>query len=184
MLGLSADESEMVLYAAPLHDIGKIGIPDRILLKEGPLDPDEWEVMKTHATTGANLLSGGRSALVQMAELIALTHHERWDGSGYPLGLKGEQIPLVSRICAVCDAFDAMVTDRPYQAAIPVADALAEIARESGRHFDPQVADAAQEMLPLLRALPEGADAPPAPGHATGVRELRLVASAAISSET
>jgi putative two-component system response regulator len=128
--------------AAPLHDLGKIGIPDQILLKPGKLTPEEFAIMQTHTTIGAALLANGRSDLVQMAECIALNHHERWDGGGYPRGLQGEQIPLVGRLVAVADAFDAMIHVRPYKPAYPVADALAEIAAQSGRQFDPQLVSA------------------------------------------
>ena len=132
----------MLLHAAPMHDIGKIAIPDRILLKPGKLEPDEWEIMKSHAAVGAELLAGSRSPVVQLGEVIALTHHERWDGTGYPRGLRGEEIPLVARIIAVCDVFDALVSDRPYKTAWSVEDALEEIKSERGKHFEPRLADA------------------------------------------
>jgi putative two-component system response regulator len=127
----------MLRHASPMHDVGKIGIPDRVLLKPGKLDPDEWEVMKTHAAIGADLLSGSKSPLVQMAATIALTHHERWDGTGYPYRLHGEGIPLVGRIAAVCDVFDALTSERPYKRAWPVEESLEEIRRGAGTHFDP-----------------------------------------------
>jgi len=131
----------MLRHAAGLHDIGKIGIPDATLLKPAQLDPDEWEMMKLHATIGADLLVGSRSPFLQLAEVIARTHHERWDGSGYPAGLRGEEIPLAGRICAICDAFDAMTSARPYKDARPRADALAEIERCRGTQFDPALVD-------------------------------------------
>jgi HD-GYP domain-containing protein (c-di-GMP phosphodiesterase class II) len=184
-IGMSEEESRMLLYAAPLHDIGKIGIPDRILLKAGKLDADEWAVMKTHTTEGAKLLAGSRSEVVQMAEIIALTHHEKWDGSGYPLGLAGEQIPLVSRVCAACDVFDALISTRPYKAAWPIESALAEIERESGRHFDPRIADRALELIPDLYERSDGsgpahaADLPPqAPAPTPPYDAVRLARSA------
>jgi response regulator RpfG family c-di-GMP phosphodiesterase len=141
-VGLGNGEAELLRHAAAMHDVGKIGIPDRVLLKAGKLDAEEWELMKTHTTLGAQILSGSRSELLQLAETIALTHHERWDGSGYPAGLAGEEIPLVGRICAVCDVFDALISERPYKRAWSRREALAEIARGSGSHFDPRLADA------------------------------------------
>ena len=138
--GMSPEECDMLLHAAPMHDVGKIGIPDRILLKPGKLGPAEWEVMQSHTTIGARVLEGSDSPVVQMAETIALMHHERWDGSGYPHGIEGEDIPLVARICAVCDVFDALISERPYKRPWPVPDALAEIERQGGAHFDPRLA--------------------------------------------
>lgn len=137
--GLSVDEQEMVTRAAPMHDIGKIGIPDRILLKPGPLTPEEWQVMRTHAEIGADLLAGSSSPLIQMALTIALTHHERWDGNGYPRKLAGTDIPLVGRIVAVADVFDALTSVRPYKHAWTVEEATVEMLSGSGRHFDPEL---------------------------------------------
>ncbi len=139
--GMSEEAAEMLLYAAAMHDVGKIGIPDRVLLKPGPLDPDEWEIMKTHTRIGADILSGSSSPLLRMAEEIALTHHERWDGSGYPRGLSGEEIPLVGRISAICDVFDALTSKRPYKEAWPAAVALEEVWAQRGRHFDPRLVE-------------------------------------------
>ncbi|HEX2232495.1 MAG TPA: CHASE2 domain-containing protein, partial [Thermoleophilaceae bacterium] len=119
--GMDAEEADMVRRASAVHDVGKIGVPDSILRRAGALDEDEWEIMKAHTTMGAAMLSGSRSALIRLAETIALTHHERWDGSGYPAGLAGEEIPLVGRICAICDTFDALVSERPYKPAWPLA---------------------------------------------------------------
>jgi len=141
-LGLPDREVELIRRAAPLHDIGKVGIPDAILLKPGKLSGEEFETIKTHTTIGAEILSGSRSPLLVMAEQIALTHHERWDGQGYPHGLRSEQIPLSGRIVAVADVFDALTHDRPYKRAWHVREALAEILREAGRHFDPEVVQA------------------------------------------
>jgi putative two-component system response regulator len=138
-LGLPAEEVELIRLAAPLHDLGKIGIPDRILLKPDILTSEEMEQMKSHSAIGARILSGGRHGLLRMAEEIARTHHERWDGSGYPNGLAGEAIPLTGRIVAVADAFDALRHERPYKPAWPIADVLAEITRQSGDKFDPRV---------------------------------------------
>jgi CHASE2 domain-containing sensor protein len=149
-VGMSADDAELLRRASVMHDVGKIGVPDNILRKPGSLDPGEWEIMKTHTTIGARILSGSRSPLVRMAETIALTHHERWDGSGYPAGLAGEDIPLVGRICAVCDVFDALLSDRPYKVAWPVDAALEEIRQMGGWHLDPHLAELFLELAPQL----------------------------------
>jgi CHASE2 domain-containing sensor protein len=138
--GVDAEAAEVLRHASAMHDVGKIAIPDAILRKPGPLTDEEWEVMKTHTTIGADLLAGSRSPLVQMGEVIARTHHERWDGTGYPAGLAGEGIPLVGRICAVADVFDALTSPRPYKHAWTVDEALEEIAAQSGKHFDPRLA--------------------------------------------
>jgi CHASE2 domain-containing sensor protein len=141
-IGIDVHEAELLRHASAMHDVGKIGIPDRVLLKPAKLDAEEWELMKTHTTLGAQILSGSRSELLQLAEEIALTHHERWDGSGYPAGLAGEAIPLTGRICAVCDVYDALISERPYKRAWSREDALAEIRRGAGSHFDPRLAEA------------------------------------------
>jgi len=154
-IGWDEEACEMLLYASPMHDIGKIGIPDRILLKEGKLTPEEWEVMKSHATIGAELLSGSSSPLMQMAMEIALSHHEKWDGTGYPRGLKGEEIPLVGRIVALCDVFDALTTERPYKQAWSVEEVIAEIDRQSGKHFDPKLVEAFKSILPKILQIRE-----------------------------
>jgi putative two-component system response regulator len=148
--GMDAEEAELVRHASAMHDVGKIAIPDSILRKPGPLSEDEWELMKRHTTIGADLLAGSRSPVVQMGEVIARTHHERWDGTGYPAGLAGEDIPLVGRICAVADVFDALISVRPYKAAWTVEATLAEIARQSGRQFDPRLAALLLDMGPEL----------------------------------
>jgi putative two-component system response regulator len=144
------DFCDLLFEASAMHDIGKIGIPDSILLKPGRLDRDEWEIMKTHTTKGAEILSGHKSVLVQTAEAIALTHHEKWDGSGYPRGLAGEEIPLVGRIVAVCDVFDALTSKRPYKEAWALEDALQEIRARSGAAFDPKIVDTFFRALPDL----------------------------------
>ncbi len=141
-LGLPPDEVALIREAGPLHDVGKIGIPDTILLKPGRITPEEFEQMKTHTTIGAKILSSGHSALVRLAEVIALSHHERWDGTGYPLGLSAEAISLPARIVAVADVFDALTHERPYKEAWPVAKAVAEIRAQAGRQFDPRVVEA------------------------------------------
>jgi CHASE2 domain-containing sensor protein len=140
--GLDAHTAEMIRHASALHDVGKIAIPDSVLLKPGKLDAAEWELMKTHPTAGARLLSGSQSALLQLGETIALTHHERWDGRGYPAGLAGDEIPLAGRICAICDTYDAMISKRPYKDAGAPEDALAEIERQAGSQFDPALVEA------------------------------------------
>lgn len=139
--GLSEKIAEKLLNASAMHDIGKIGIPDAVLLKPGKLDGKEWEIMKTHAQMGADLLDGSSSPLMVMARDIALTHHEKWDGSGYPNGLAGEAIPLVGRIVAVADVFDALTSVRPYKRAWPMDEALAFLRENAGRHFDSYVVD-------------------------------------------
>ncbi len=137
----SVDEVALIGRAAPLHDIGKIGIPDSILLKPGRLTEHEFEIMKRHTTIGAEMLGGSRSLLLQLAERIALTHHERWDGGGYPAGLAGEEIPMAGRIVAVADVFDALTHERPYKAAWSIEDAVREIVNQRGKQFDPAVVD-------------------------------------------
>jgi CHASE2 domain-containing sensor protein len=140
--GMDPTEAEMLRYASAMHDVGKIGTSDAILLKPGPLTEAEWAAMREHTTIGASILAGSPSALIQMAETIALTHHERWDGSGYPRGLKGEDIPLVGRICAICDVFDALTSNRPYKGPWSVTQALAECRQGRGTLFDPKLLDA------------------------------------------
>ena len=141
-LGLLDEVVQLVRLAAPLHDVGKIGIADTILLKPGRLTPDEFRIMTTHTRIGGQILSGSQSALLQLAEKIALTHHECWDGGGYPLGLRGEDIPLAGRIVGVADVYDALTNQRPYKEAWPAADAAAEIERLSGTKFDARVVQA------------------------------------------
>lgn len=148
--GLTETESKLLQQASPMHDIGKIGIPDRILLKPSSLEPEEWAIMQTHTTIGTELLSRDGSALMRMAHDAALTHHEKWDGSGYPQGLSGESIPLVGRITAICDVFDALTSQRPYKPAWPVADAVAEIRQQSGRQFEPRLVKTFCLILPEL----------------------------------
>ena len=140
-LGMHPVMVDLVRQAAPLHDIGKIGVADSILLKSGPLTPEEVDVMRQHTHIGAEILSRGDSPILLIATEIALYHHERWDGRGYCAGLKGEEIPLTARIVAVVDAYDAMTNDRPYRAAQPIGEALAEIEAASGTQFDPRVVD-------------------------------------------
>jgi putative two-component system response regulator len=141
-IGLPDTQVELLRLAAPLHDLGKIAIADDVLRKPGKLTVDEFEQMKTHTTAGAQMLAGSPFALLAMAEQSALTHHERWDGSGYPTGLAGEAIPITGRIVAVADVFDALTHTRPYKPAWSTADAITEMTSQTGRHFDPQVLEA------------------------------------------
>jgi sensor domain CHASE-containing protein len=138
-MAMPKDETQRLRFAARLHDLGKIAIPDVILFKPEALNREEWSLMRTHAALGAQMLERSQSPLLEMAAEIALTHHERWDGEGYPRGLAGENIPLVGRIVAVADAFDAMISQRPYKAAWTQDQAIAEIERSAGTHFDPEV---------------------------------------------
>jgi putative two-component system response regulator len=139
-MGLPEPDVEVLRRAAPLHDIGKIGIPDTILLKRGPLTPEEFALMQSHARIGAEILSGSEFAILNSAEQIAAAHHERWDGRGYPNGLAGAAIPLSARMVAVADVFDALTHERPYKDAWPLARAVEEIALLGGTQFDPEVA--------------------------------------------
>ncbi len=140
-LGLSAAEARLVGEAAPLHDIGKVGIPDAILLKRGPLTPAEFETIKGHAAAGAHILAGGESELLRLAEQVALTHHERWDGTGYPQGLVGDAIPLAGRLVAIVDVFDALTSERPYKRAWTLDRAASHLHADRARHFDPELLD-------------------------------------------
>jgi putative two-component system response regulator len=141
-MGLPDEKVDLILRASRLHDVGKIAIPDGILLKSRELTAEEFELVKTHTTVGAHLLSGGHSPLIKMAETIALTHHERWDGTGYPQGLRAEAIPIESRILAVADSFDALTHDRHHRMALSITEAVEEIERQRGKQFDPDVVDA------------------------------------------
>ena len=138
-MGLGQKTVEAILHAAPMHDIGKIGIPDSILLKPGKLNPQEWQIMKQHPVIGANILTGSKIGFVQMGAMIAATHHERWDGSGYPRGLKERQIPLAGRIVALADVFDALTSKRPYKEAFSIEKAHRIIAEQRAMQFDPDV---------------------------------------------
>lgn len=148
--GLPDVECETLLMATPMHDIGKVATPDRILLKPGKLDADEWTIMKQHTIAGYEILKDSQSELLQTAAQIALSHHEKFDGSGYPYGLKGQDIPLCGRICAVSDVFDALTSERPYKHAWPAEQAIDEIDRLSGSHFDPDLVRAFHEALPQI----------------------------------
>ncbi len=152
-LGVPPEEREILRYAASLHDIGKIAIPDRILQKPGPLTPEEREQMQKHVLFGADLLLGGHHPIMNAAYNIALTHHEAWNGRGYPNGLSAAQIPLCGRIVALCDTFDALISERPYKEAWPVDEAVIEILRLSGQRFDPVVVNAFCRALPKIQEL-------------------------------
>ena len=145
--GMNEEEAHMLMLASPMHDIGKIGVPDHILKKNGKLDAEEWEMMKRHVEFGGQILGHHDSELLVMARTIALTHHEKWDGSGYPKGLAGEDIPLVGRITALADVFDALTSERPYKKAWPVEEALNLIRSERGKHFDPELVDKMDSIL-------------------------------------
>lgn len=148
--GCSPAWAEDLLNAAPMHDVGKIGIPDAVLRKPGPLDADEWATMRRHPEIGAEIIGEHPSGVLQLAREIALAHHEKWDGSGYPRGLAGEAIPLSARIVAIADVFDALTTRRPYKEPWPVQDALDHIAAQAGKHFDPALVALFAPLLPQL----------------------------------
>lgn len=152
-LGMDPYFSEQLIHAAPMHDIGKIGIPDHVLLKPGKLNDEELALMRKHPEMGAKILDNSTSPLIRLAHSVALYHHEKWDGSGYPFGLKGEAIPIEARIVAVADVFDALLNKRPYKEAWPVEAAVAEIESNRGKHFDPAIVDAMLQCLPDLLAI-------------------------------
>lgn len=152
-IGLPQKRSDLLRLAAPLHDVGKIGIPDAILLKPGKLDTQEFETMKNHAEIGHRLLTGSSAELLRLAATIALTHHERWDGTGYPRGLSDHAIPIDGRIVAVADVFDALTSTRPYKTAMPIPEALAILKASRGTHFDPEVVDAFLDLSEEMAAI-------------------------------
>lgn len=141
-MGLDEKMIETILYASPMHDLGKIGIPDQILLKPAKLNPAEWKIMMTHTVIGAKILKGSDAEIIRLGEIIARSHHEKWDGSGYPDGLAGIDIPIAGRITAIADVFDALTSKRPYKEPFSVEDSLIIIREGSGSHFDPDVVDA------------------------------------------
>ncbi|HLA26686.1 MAG TPA: HD domain-containing phosphohydrolase [Syntrophales bacterium] len=141
-LGLHKDIVETILYASAMHDAGKIGIPDNIIMKQGKLDSDEWEIIKQHTTIGGEILSGSDSEFIKLAKIIALTHHEKWDGSGYPNNLLGTAIPLEGRITAIADAFDALTSKRPYKEPFTIEESFRIIREGRAIHFDSEVVDA------------------------------------------
>ncbi len=138
-----------------MHDVGKIGIPDKVLLKPGKLEGEEWTKMQTHVEVGASILSGSDSKLMQLAEEIARTHHEKYDGTGYPNGLKGEEISIEGRIVPICDVFDALTSVRPYKKAWTVEDAVELLKKEKGKHFDPDLVDKFVSILPEILEIRE-----------------------------
>jgi putative two-component system response regulator len=152
-IGLPDDHCELMRLASQLHDIGKVTVPDSILLKPGKLTPKEFEIIKGHAATGHEMLAGSTSEVVQLGALIAHTHHERWDGSGYPRGLAGGDIPIEGRIAAVADVFDALTSDRAYRPALPIKSATKMMNAQRGRHFDPALVDAFFASLPAIVAI-------------------------------
>jgi putative two-component system response regulator len=152
-VGFTKEQGELLLTTSPLHDIGKIAIPDSILLKPSSLEPHEFEIIKTHTTLGARMLSGSDSVFLKMAEKIALTHHEKWDGSGYPNGIKGDEIPLIGRICALADVFDALSSARPYKKAWTFEETMEEIKKLKGTHFDPKLVEAFNDIKKDIKAV-------------------------------
>jgi len=152
--------AELILNASPMHDIGKIGIPDSILLKKGPLTDEEFALMRSHPEMGARIIGDHDSELMRMAREIALSHHEKWDGSGYPNHLTGDATPISGRITAIADVFDALTSARPYKKAWTVNEAVAEIDRLQGKHFDPQLVPVFHEVLPEIRDIKDKYDEP------------------------
>lgn len=160
-LGIDESWCQLLLNAAPMHDVGKIGIPDSILLKPGPLTPEEWAIMKRHPVIGAEIIGSETNELLRMSSEIALCHHEKWDGSGYPNGLKGAEIPLSARIVAIADVFDALTTERPYKSAWTVEAAVNLVTENAGRHFDPELVQIFLSVLPeILEIRQEHAEHP------------------------
>ncbi len=153
VLGWKTQELENLLHAAPMHDIGKIGIPDAILLRPGKLSGEEWSIMKTHTSIGAHILSGDDSDLLRLAEVIALSHHEKWDGTGYPAGLAGDAIPTSGMIVSISDVFDALTSERPYKKAWTVDAAVSYITENSGTHFAPNLVTIFLDQLPKILAV-------------------------------
>ncbi len=154
--GLTDDVAEMIFHASPMHDIGKIGVPDRILLKPGRLDPEEMTIMRRHAEIGAMMLGGHPAPILLLAHSIALHHHEKWDGSGYPNGVTGEAIPIEARIVAICDVFDALTSARPYKRAWTIEAAVAHLREQSGSHFDPRLVEVFVTILPEILEIRRG----------------------------
>lgn len=149
--GKDPEWCELIAYASQMHDVGKIGIPDQILLKPGALTPDEWIIMKRHSLYGADIIGKSKSPLLNMAYEIALYHHEKWDGSGYPHGLAGQEIPLAASIVAIADVYDALMSPRPYKDLWSEVKALELLIDERGKHFNPELVDLFISNLPEIR---------------------------------
>jgi len=154
--GMSEEEAALLRDASPMHDIGKIGVPEAILKKPGRLTEDEFETIKSHCTIGGDLIGDDTSELLKLAKVIALTHHEKWNGRGYPFGLEGEDIPRVGRIAAIADVFDALTSNRPYKSAWTIDEVVDLIRSEAGGHFDPQLVECFYDALPQIREVYEG----------------------------
>lgn len=151
--GFSDEEAEKLLFAAPMHDVGKIGIRDEILLKPGKLTSVEFDIIKTHTTIGAEIIGNDESEVLQLAKVVAIAHHEKWDGSGYPFGLQGEDIPIVGRIVAIVDVFDALTSSRPYKDPWPLEQVVDFFKEQTGKHFDPSLCSKFLELIPQVVAL-------------------------------
>ncbi len=168
--GLDDEQCRLIREASPMHDLGKIGVPDGVLRKPGKLTPQEFELVKQHSNIGADILRGGTTPIVRMAEVIARWHHERWDGTGYPDGLKGEEIPLPARIVAIADVFDALTSRRPYKEAWPMIKAVEAIRSLAGTHFDPRLVECFLSVLPevvdVMELYPEAPAEEPEPAAA------------------
>jgi len=154
-LGLPASDVQKILYAAPMHDVGKIGIPDNILMKPGKLTDEEFDLMKIHTTIGGKIFSNSKAEILQLAQQIAISHHEKWNGKGYPQGLAGDTIPLEARIVGLADVFDALTSKRPYKDPFPIEVALDIIKKERGQHFAPDVADVFLENIDEILKIKE-----------------------------
>jgi putative two-component system response regulator len=155
--------SELIFNSAPMHDVGKIGIPDGILLKPAQLSPEEWQIMRQHPEIGANILGNHSHELMSMSCEIALSHHEKWDGSGYPRNLAGEDIPVSARIIAIADVFDALTTERPYKKSWAISDALSFVNEQSGKHFDPALIECFNTRINEILLVKEKYEERPAP---------------------
>jgi len=152
-IGLDNVRAELIFLSAPMHDIGKIGTPDYILRKEGPLSPEEWEIVKKHPLQGAEIIGNHQSSLLQTARIVALTHHEKFDGTGYPYGIKGYDIPLMGRIVAIADVFDALTSKRPYKEAWSLEQAITYLVEQKGKHFDPELVDSFLMCMDEIKAI-------------------------------
>ncbi|WP_286234995.1 response regulator [Thalassotalea sediminis] len=151
--GFSKARADMLLHTAPMHDVGKIGIPDHIMLKPGKLTEEEFKVMKTHPEIGVEILGEDDSELISLAKVVALTHHEKWDGTGYPKGLKGEKIPIEGRIVALADVFDALTSKRPYKEAWSIEDTMRFMKEQSGKHFEPKLVELLEQELDKILSI-------------------------------